>query len=180
LSRRVAVFGSSRIDEAHPLYREAYELGRRLAQAGFEVVTGGYEGAMEAVSRGAREAGGTIHGVTLSLFDPLKPNPWVTAEVRARLLGERLDRFYDLAEAFVVLPGGTGTLLELAYVWNLAVIQALNHRPIILFASPWRPVVDFLARHLIIQPDDLRYLTFVETVADAVACLREFYGESAG
>ncbi len=180
MSRRVAVFGSSRIDQVHPLYRDAYELGRRLAEAGFEVVTGGYEGAMEAVSRGAREAGGIIHGVTLSLFDPLKPNPWLTAETRAKLLGERLDRFYDLADAFVVLPGGTGTLLELAYVWNLAVIQALNHRPIVLFASPWRPAIDFMARHLTIRSDDLRYLTFVETVADAIAYLRGFYGESAG
>ena len=116
----------------------------------------------------------------MSLFDPLKPNPWVTAEVRARLLGERLDRFYDLADAFVVLPGGTGTLLELAYVWNLAVIQALNHRPIILFASPWRPVIDFMARHLILRPEDLQYLTFVETVPEAVARLRGFYGESSG
>ncbi len=180
MSRRVAVFGSSRIDETHPLYREAYELGRRLVEAGFEVVTGGYEGAMEAVSRGAREAGGSIHGVTLSLFDPLKPNPWVTAEVRARLLGERLDRFYDLADAFVVLPGGTGTLLELAYVWNLAVIGALNHRPIVLVADPWRAVIDFLAGHLVITAEDLRHLTFVETVAEAVSYLQGFYGERPG
>ncbi len=180
MSRRVAVFGSSRVDETHPLYRDAYELGRGLAEAGFEVVTGGYEGAMEAVSRGAREAGGAIHGVTLSLFDPLKPNPWLTAEVRARLLGERLDRFYDLADAFVVLPGGTGTLLEFAYVWNLAVIGALNHRPILLLANPWRPVVDFLARHLIIIPEDLQHLTFVETAKDAVSYLRRFFREAPG
>jgi len=180
LSRRVAVFGSSRVHEDHPLYGEAYQLGRRLAEAGFEVVTGGYEGAMEAVSRGAREADGTIHGVTLSLFDPLKPNPWLTAEVRARLLGERLDRFYDLADAFVVLPGGTGTLLELAYVWNLAVIGALNHRPILLLAQPWRTVVNFLASHLTIIPEDLRHLTFVETVDEAITYLRRFFGEVAG
>lgn len=168
------------MDETHPVYRDAYDLGRRLAAAGFEVVTGGYEGAMAAVSRGAREAGGTSHGVTLSLFDPLEPNPWLTAEVRAKLLGERLDRFYDLADAFVVLPGGTGTLLEFAYVWNLAVIGALDRRPIVLLADPWRPVVDFLARRLIIVPEDLKHLTFVATVKDAVTYLRRVLGEGPG
>ncbi len=180
MSRRVAVFGSSRVNEAHPLYGEAYRLGRRLAEAGFEVVTGGYEGAMEAVSRGAWDAGGTIHGVTLSLFDPLKPNSWLISEVRARLLGERLDRFYDLADAFVVLPGGIGTLLELAYVWNLAVIGALDQRPILLLANPWRALVDFLAGHLMIIPEDLRHLTFVETVDEAITYLRRFFGDVPG
>jgi uncharacterized protein (TIGR00725 family) len=88
--RIITVFGSSRRDEGSALYRETYELGRLLAQAGYAVLSGGYNGSMAAVSRGAREAGGRVIGVTCAVFDPTPPNPWLTEEIRTPTLLDRL------------------------------------------------------------------------------------------
>ena len=88
---RIAVFGSGYpLAPSDTLYAEARALGRLLAEAGFEVATGGYDGAMAAVSQGARDAGGHVIGVTLTLFDPEPPNPWLTEERRVGTFAERL------------------------------------------------------------------------------------------
>src|SRR5712691_13337119 len=119
----VTVFGGSRVEPDSAEYLAAQQLGRTLAERGFSVVTGGYNGIMEAVSRGAKEAGGHVIGVTVDViarnFDRL-PNSFLDQEVRTAALLERIDRLVELGSAYVVLPGGAGTLAELGIVWNLA------------------------------------------------------------
>ena len=122
----VAVFGSSTIRESGPEYREAEELGRRLAAAGADVITGGYGGAMAACSRGAHEAGAHVVGVTVDLFESRAPvNRWVTERVHTRDLFERLRHIIGRADAFIAVSGSVGTVAEILLTWNL--LMAKGH-----------------------------------------------------
>src|SRR5258708_6026607 len=115
----VTGFGSSRPREGDPDYEEARILGRALAKHGFSVCSGGYGGVMEAVSRGAKEAGGKTSGVTADFFKGAKLNPWIDVEVRRKTWEERLFELIRRADAFVACKGGTGTLGGLAGVWGV-------------------------------------------------------------
>lgn len=146
-SRVVTVFGSSRTPADTLAWRQAYELGRDLAQAGWAIANGGYGGTMEAVSRGAREAGGYVIGVTCTAFDPLSPNPWLSEERRKPSLFARLTEIIALGDAYVALPGGIGTLSEVTLVWSLFQAGSLSLRPLILVGPPWAGLMEAFARH---------------------------------
>ncbi len=144
---RVAVFGGSSVPQDSEEYRAAYRLGRRLAQAGFAVVTGGYIGTMEAVSKGAHEAGGHVIGVPCEAIErwrPVGPNPWIHEMWTTRTLLERLKRIMHDTHAAVVLPGGIGTLTELALYWNQLLVQELSPRPLIVVGDGWHRVLKTL------------------------------------
>src|SRR5947209_16754386 len=115
----VTVFGSSRPRESDADYEEARVLGRALAKHGFSVCSGGYGGVMEAVSRGAKEAGGKTYGVTADFFKTAKLNPWIDLEVRVQTWEERLFELIRSADGFVACKGGKGTRVELAAVWEV-------------------------------------------------------------
>ncbi|MGE5602289.1 MAG: LOG family protein [Nitrososphaerales archaeon] len=140
----IAVFGSSRRDGHSPLWAEAYQLGRVLATAGYAVLSGGYDGSMAAVSRGASECGGDVIGVTCAIFDPRPCNQWLTQEVKAPTLMARLATMVERADGFVALRGGIGTLSEVTLVWSLLQTRELEGKPLILLGADWRPVVDAL------------------------------------
>ena len=142
---RVSVFGGSLPKEGDPAYAEAMELGRLLAERGHIVLTGGYIGTMEAVSRGAREAGGHVIGVTcedIEAWRPVKANSWVMEEVRKKTLIERLHALIHESDAAFALPGGPGTLTEISLMWNLMVVESLHRRPLILIGDGWQSVFD--------------------------------------
>ncbi len=161
---RVTVFGSSRLTEAEPGYEEARRLGRLLAQAGYAVCSGGYAGAMAAVSRGAVEAGGTVIGITVDRWaSRLRANPWLTQEIGTPDLFERLRRLME-ADAYVALPGGPGTLGEVSLAWNLFQTESIATRPLVLVGSQWRTLVRCMEAGLRIEPRDLALLQFAETV----------------
>ncbi|PYT40851.1 MAG: DNA-binding protein [Acidobacteria bacterium] len=130
----VTVFGSSRPRESDADYEEARVLGRALAKHGFSVCSGGYGGVMEAVSRGAKEAGGKTYGVTADFFKTAKLNPWIDLEVRVQTWEERLFELIRCADAFVACKGGTGTLVELEAV--------MPQKPFAVLGSFWEPVLD--------------------------------------
>ncbi len=115
----VTIFGTSKAKLADPAFALALEMGRLLARAGFTVANGGYGGTMLAAAKGAAEAGGQVIGVTCSAFRSSKANEYVTREIVTDSLDKRLDKLIELGQAYVALPGGTGTLLELAKVWEL-------------------------------------------------------------
>ena len=143
--KMVCVFGTGRAREGEPAYILAEGVGLALAQAGFIVANGGYGGTMRASAKGATEAGGTVVGVTCSAFGG-SANQYVTREVRTETLEERLKNLIKAGDAYVVLPGGTGTLLELATVWELENKGFLDRgKPIILVGEFWRPLVDLVA-----------------------------------
>ncbi len=138
----MTVFGSSRPREGEPDYEEARVLGRALTKHGFAVCSGGYGGVMEAVSRGAKEAGGKTYGVTAEFFTAAKLNSWIDIEVRMKTWDERLFELIRLADGFVACKGGTGTLVELAVVWEMLNKSVITGKPVAVLGGFWQPVLD--------------------------------------
>ena len=137
----ISVFGSSSIAEPSEARRQAQELGAALARAGFAVATGGYSGVMEAVSRGAAEAGGTVFGVVARAL-PGKPNPWVRRVIEVDTWEQRLFRLITLGDGYVACPGATGTLVELAVAWEMMNKGLLGRRPLVALGEFWRPILE--------------------------------------
>ena len=177
--RIVSVFGGSRAPEDSDDYRDAYLLGRLLAERGYTLCNGGYDGTMAAAARGAKDAKGRTIGITVeALARRLSPNPWIDEEVATATLFARLEQLATLGDAYVALRGGIGTLLELALVWNLLQIQSTPHKPIITVGSGWRSVLRALPRHLAVRPVDLAMVTMAAGPERAVEHLdRYFAGE---
>ena len=142
---KVSVFGGSQPKEDSTAYAEAMELGRLLAERGHTVLTGGYIGVMEAVSRGANESGGHVIGVTcedIEAWRPIKANSWVMEEIRKKTLVERLHTLIHECDAALALPGGAGTLTEISLLWNLMIVESLHRRPLILVGGGWQSTFD--------------------------------------
>jgi uncharacterized protein (TIGR00725 family) len=137
----VTVFGSSRPREGDQEYAEARALGKALAARGFAVCSGGFGGVMEAVSRGAKDAGGKTYGVTAEFFKR-KANAWVDTEVRMKTWEERLFELIRLGDGFAVCKGGTGTLVELAVVWEMLNKSVMTGKPIVVVGEFWQPILD--------------------------------------
>ena len=172
----VTVFGGSRVAPDSEEYLAAQLLGSDLARHGMTVVTGGYNGVMEAVSRGAKEAGGHVIGVTVEIIArnfERSPNAFLDQEVKTAALLERIDKMIELGHAYVVMPGGAGTLAELGIVWNLALLGALHGKPLIVVGSGWERVLRTMIEELHTIETDLQFLTFVPDVAAAVEMLQQ-------
>ncbi|HXW62215.1 MAG TPA: LOG family protein [Candidatus Acidoferrales bacterium] len=140
-ARIVTVFGSSRPQPDDELYTEAQALGVALAERGFSVCTGGYSGVMEAVSRGAKQAGGRTIGITARFFRS-RANPWIDEEIRVATWQDRLFELIERGHGYVACPGGTGTLVELAIVWEMLNKGAMKKKPVTVFGDFWRPVIE--------------------------------------
>jgi uncharacterized protein (TIGR00730 family) len=138
---RVTVFGSSRPREGDADYEVARLLGRALAESGYSVCSGGYGGVMAAVSRGAKERGGKTYGVTAEFFKA-KLNPWVDVEMRVTTWQERLFELIRVADGFVACKGGTGTLVELAVVWEMLNKSVMTGKPFAVLGDFWQPILD--------------------------------------
>jgi uncharacterized protein (TIGR00725 family) len=137
----VTVFGSSRPTQGDADYQEAFELGKELGARGLAVCCGGYGGVMEAASRGAKEAGGKTYGVTAEFFGR-QANKWIDVEVRMKTWEERLFELIRLGHGFVACKGGTGTLVELAVVWEMLNKSVMEERPFAVLGDFWQPILD--------------------------------------
>jgi uncharacterized protein (TIGR00725 family) len=169
----ISVFGSGRVRPGAPAYVLAEQAGRALAQAGFAVANGGYGGSMRASAQGAAGAGGTVIGVTCSAFRATA-NEYVTREIVTASLEERLGTLVRLGRAYLALPGGTGTLLEVAMVWELKNKGFLEAgRPIVLLGDFWRPLVEMVAAD---DPRCLKHVTFAAGPDEAVEMIRQALG----
>lgn len=171
--KTVTIFGTAKAKSGEPAYELAYEIGGLLARAGFTIINGGYGGTMLAAAKGASEAGGKTIGVTCSAFEGSKANEYVKREIVTKSPDERLDTLIKLGQAYVVLPGGTGTLLELAKVWELknkGFIKA--DKPIILVGGFWKPVVDLIAGE---DAESGRYIRQADEPRQAVEMISSDY-----
>ncbi|MBI2059304.1 MAG: TIGR00730 family Rossman fold protein [Nitrospirae bacterium] len=169
--KTVAVFCGSLTSDGDPNYRDARSLGRMLAEAGFQVITGGYQGSMEAVSRGAREAGGPTAGLTTEEFKDYKPNRYLDRVFHHPEIYKRLKRFISMADAFVVLRGGVGTLTELTLIWSLRQAGIVK-KPIILLGDFWNRVFAVFGEELLIRDGDYRLVNLAQSPAEAVAMVK--------
>jgi predicted Rossmann-fold nucleotide-binding protein len=145
--QRIAAFGSSRTPPESPEYADVRKLATRLAACGWDGITGGHQGMMAAFSEGMHAGGGHIRGVTLERF-PTPPGNSLHEEIRARNFFERMQTMIEDADAYLVLPGGLGTLAELAMTWDLLAIRVLEARPLLVFGRMWEPVLQGLREHL--------------------------------
>jgi len=169
----ITVFGGSQPKEGDTAYAEAQELGKLLAQRGHTVLTGGYIGTMEAVSRGASEAGGHVIGVTcedIEAWRPIALNRWVKEERRKKSLMERLQALIDGCDAALALPGGAGTLAEVALMWNLMSVESHHRSPLILIGRGWQSTFDQFIQEFdgYVSAPARELLQFAENVHTAV------------
>jgi uncharacterized protein (TIGR00730 family) len=175
---RITVFGGSQPTSGDPTYQEALHLGKLIAQAGYTLLNGGYIGTMEALSRGAAEAGGRVIGVTcdqIEVWRPVKANKWVTEEWHFATFQERIFALIENCDACLALPGGVGTLTELVLTWNLLLTRILLPRPLILIGAGWQAVIDkFLAEQGEFVPSVQRqWVSFSPDVDSAFLRLQE-------
>ena len=171
----VTIFGSSRSEPGSPDYLRAYAMGRALAKAGYPVITGGGPGDMEAVSKGAFEAGGQTIGVCIELPREEKPNPYLTRVVSFRYFFVRKVMFVKYTKGFVILPGGFGTLDELFEALTLVQTSKVPAFPIILTGDDefWEGLLGWLGSSLLrrgkIGPEDLSILKRARTTEEVLA-----------
>ena len=137
----ITVFGSSRPKEGDADYAEARELGYALAAKGFSVCSGGYGGVMEAVSRGAKDAAGHALAVTARFFRS-HANRWVDEEIRVDTWEERLFELVRRGDGYVACKGGTGTLVELAVVWEMLNKGVMQGKPFVVLGEFWQPILE--------------------------------------
>src|SRR6478752_3335631 len=176
----VTLFGSARVDEGHPAYEEAREVGRRFAEAGFAVVTGGGPGVMEGANRGAREGGGLSVGFNIDLPHEQHKNPYLDIELTFHHFYARKTMFVKAAEGFVIFPGGFGTLDELFESLTLIQTGKVLHFPVVLLDSDyWRGLLGWLRERPLaegmISPEDVELLHLTDSPAEAVARVVEAY-----
>jgi uncharacterized protein (TIGR00730 family) len=162
----VTIFGGSRCDEGSEEYRQAKELGARLAEAGFTICTGGYLGVMEAASRGAREKGGRVLGIVMNQFKG-EPNRFLTDKVATKHFYERLQNLIDRSVGFVALRGGMGTVTEVSLVWNKLQTGVINRRPLVLLGASWKAVVKSWQENLVVSDADVSWLNFADNAEEA-------------
>ncbi len=170
--RIVTIFGGSKCGHQSDEYREAQDLGSRLAKAGFTICTGGYLGVMEGASRGAREAGGRVFGIVMNQFKS-EPNRYLTDKVATDHFYDRLQNLITRSVGFVALRGGMGTVTEVSLVWNKLQTRVLDRRPIVLLGDCWREVVDTWTKHLVVSADDVAFLDFAHDAEDAAKIIIE-------
>ena len=145
--KTITVFGSSLPEQGSEEFNTAYNLGKLLAQNNFNVCTGGYRGIMTAVSKAAVENGAEAIGVTVNNWGVV-PNKYLTKEVKCKSLFERISKLVEIGDAYVVLQGGTGTLLELSVVWEFMNKKLLEIKPAACHSKMWMEIVSVMERQI--------------------------------
>jgi uncharacterized protein (TIGR00730 family) len=173
LPRAVSVFGSARTPRDHPYYAAGVAIGAALAEAGYAVITGGGPGAMEAANRGACEAGGMSVGLGIELPFEQDLNEWVDVGIAFRYFFVRKTMFVKYAQAFVILPGGFGTLDELFEALTLVQTRKVTRFPVILFGTEyWSGLVEWIRTTLAeagtINAADLELITVTDDIAEVM------------
>jgi uncharacterized protein (TIGR00730 family) len=182
---RVTVFGSARPDPAHFVYREVQRLAQALAAAGCDIVTGGGPGLMQAANEGAESAaaGERVQNIGIRVDLPFEQevNPFVAQAYEHGTFFTRLHQFVLMSDAYVVVPGGIGTVLETMMVWQLLQVRHLQGVPLILVGPMWRGLVDW-ARKLMLRPGfelagahDFDIPRCVDDADAAIAIVREHH-----
>ena len=167
--RTITIFGTGKAAPGDDVYELAYKTGRILARAGFTIANGGYGGTMLAAAKGAAEAGGKIIGVTCLAFKGSCANEYISREIVTESLEERLHKLIKLGHAYVVLPGGTGTLLELANVWELKNKGFPDtDKPIILVGGFWLPLLDLIASDYSQSSRHIKHVDEPEQIVDLI------------
>ena len=179
ITNGVAVFGSARTPPEDPVYKAAQETAALLAHAGFAVITGGGPGIMEAANRGAFEVGGTSIGCNIELPHEQKANDYLTLSLKFKYFFVRKMMFVKYSNAFVIFPGGFGTLDELFESLTLIQTRKIRNFPVVLYgASYWRGMIDWITSTVLsnanIAEEDLKLLHLTDSPAEIVDIISSF------
>jgi len=169
--RLITAFGSSRVAPEEPIFADVEQLSSKLANIGWDGITGGHQGMMAAFSQGIRQGGGHVRGITLECF-PTPPNNTLSEEIRAKDFFDRMQVMIEKTDAYLVLPGGLGTLAELAMSWDLMAINVLEPRPLILYGDMWQKIHDQLHKSLVMSVDHVfELMTICKTHDEVISAL---------
>lgn len=173
ITRGVSIFGSARTNEADEMYIAARETARLLAVSGFEIVTGGGPGIMEAANRGAFEAGKVSVGCNIELPFEQIPNPYQTKSLSFKYFFVRKTMFIKYSNAYIIFPGGFGTMDELFEALTLIQTRKIRNFPVVLFGSQyWRGLLQWITSTMLnehnINEDDLKLIHLTDSPQDAV------------
>ncbi len=179
----VSIFGSARTKPNNKYYQIAIDIASKLAKLGYGVISGGGPGIMEAANKGAQEAGGKSIGLNIDLPFEQNHNSYIDAEHNLEFdyFFVRKVIFVKYSQAFVVMPGGFGTLDEMFEAITLVQTKKINHRPIVLVGkSYWEGLVEWLKKAMIedeqnISPNDLNLFIMVDTAEEAIKHIDDFY-----
>ena len=173
ITRGVSIFGSARTDEGSEMYDAARETAKLLAESGFEIITGGGPGIMEAANRGAFEAGKVSVGCNIELPFEQDPNPYQTKSLSFKYFFVRKTMFIKYSNAYIIFPGGFGTMDELFEALTLIQTRKIRNFPVVLFGSTyWRGMLAWLTSTMLhekmISPDDLGLIHLTDSPEEAV------------
>jgi hypothetical protein len=179
LKNAVSIFGSARVTPDDPYYQKTEKLARRLAEKGFSVITGGGPGIMEAANKGAAEAGGKSVGMNIRLPFEQKPNAYANISIDYKYFFIRKVMFVKYAMAYIIMPGGFGTMDELFEALTLIQTRRIKSFPVILMGSEyWKGLVDWLKKTMVrggmILPEDLDFIEIIDDPDEAVRHIQKF------
>ena len=180
VGKAVTIFGSARIKRDHKMYRLAEETAYLLAKEGYSIMTGGGPGIMEAGNKGAKRAGGESVGLNIDLPFEQVPNPYITTLLNFHYFFCRKVMFLKYASAFVIFPGGYGTLDEFSESITLIQTKRMESFPVIVFDSKyWQGLLEWMKKTVLkegcIDKEDLNIFQVVDTPADVVKVVKKFY-----
>lgn len=180
VTKGVSIFGSARIDEHSPTYEAAYELGKLLAKSGFEVITGGGPGVMEAANRGAFDVGGVSIGCNIELSQHQPMNPYQTKSLLFKYFIVRKTMFVKYSNAFVMFPGGFGTLDEVFEVLTLIQKNKIRNIPLLFYGHEfWSELLSWIKVRMLqeryVTEEEMNRIRIVDSPQEAVDLIKHFY-----
>jgi len=171
---RLTAFGASSMQASSPVFQDVKLLSERIAQAGWDGQIGGHQGMMAAFSQGIVAGGGHARGITLECF-PTPPENSLSEEIRTQDFFSRMQHLIEDCDAWIVLPGGLGTLAELAMTWDLLAIRLLQERPLILYGEMWAPILKTLHKHLCVSVNNImQYAQHCTQHEEVLTILKEY------
>jgi uncharacterized protein (TIGR00730 family) len=182
---RVAIFGSARAQPGTFVYEEVKRAAAAFASMGCDIVTGGGPGLMQAANEGATSAGGSLGSMGIRVELPFEQdvNPFVQQAFEHKTFFTRLHHFVIASDAFVVVPGGIGTVLEMLMIWQLLQVRHVDNVPLILVGKMWRGLVDWASTSMLdprlhlANPDDFKIPQCLETADEAIAVIHALHGK---
>ncbi len=181
--RHIAIFGFADAREDDPIWQDAYETARLLAQSGYTIINGGGPGVMKAASLGAKAASGKVLGITFypkdaPYFEGRDESNPIDQEIKTANYLERTLKLLDIGDICVIFKGGTGTISEFGMAWGLARLYFGHHKPFILYGSFWHEIMESFGENMYIRGEELQVYRIVDSPSEVLEEVKRLEGES--
>ncbi len=182
LIQTVAIFGYANAKEGEALYKDVFEVTKKLAEQGYTVVDGGGPGVMRAATLGAKKGGGKVIGVTLypkdmKNFEGRDAKNLFDVEIKTDTYVERTLTLMKQGQVYVIFKGGTGTISEFGMAWGLARLYFGHHKPLILYGDFWYKIIGTFKDHMLLRPEELKVFKIVNSPNEVISAIKEFEKE---